>query len=119
MVAPGPAHPLRIIGLGLMAGALSVACGGASETATGGLTSSSGGGGGAASSSQASGPTGSGGAMVVDKDGDGLGFLTGANGWTEPTLLHFNPWDPAKNFGGAGNVAGDLVDPAFVPPACP
>jgi hypothetical protein len=46
------------------------------------------------------------------------GFITGANGWTEPTLMHFNPWDPAMDFGGAGNIAGDLADPAFVPPAC-
>jgi hypothetical protein len=47
------------------------------------------------------------------------GFITSANGWTEPSLLHFNPWDPAKIFGGAGNIAGDLVDSAFVPAACP
>lgn len=46
------------------------------------------------------------------------GLITAANGWTEAELLDHDPWDAAKDFGGAGNIAGDLVDPAFVPPAC-
>lgn len=47
------------------------------------------------------------------------GFINEANGWTEQDLFHFDPWDTSKDFGGAGNIAGDLEDPAFVPPACP
>lgn len=47
------------------------------------------------------------------------GFITSANGWTAQELFHWNPWDTSKDFGGAGNVAGDLVDDAFVPPVCP
>lgn len=47
------------------------------------------------------------------------GFIHAANGWTEMDLFHLNPWATDVDFGGAGNVAGDLVDPAFVPPACP
>lgn len=46
------------------------------------------------------------------------GFITAANGWTEPALLGFDPWDFAANFGSAGNVAGDLTDPAFIPATC-
>ncbi len=45
------------------------------------------------------------------------GFITAANGWTDASLLHFNPWGTV-DFGGAGNVAGDLIDPAFDTPAC-
>mgnify|MGYP001577001860 CR=1 FL=1 len=45
------------------------------------------------------------------------GFITAANGWTEASLLHFNPWG-ATDFGGAGNVNSDLIDPAFETPAC-
>ena|SRR6185295_14952289 len=55
----------------------------------------------------------------LTEDLTAAGFITAANGWTETTLFNFDPWDPAKDFGGAGNIAGDLVDPAFVPPACP
>jgi hypothetical protein len=33
-------------------------------------------------------------------------------------LFHFDPWKD-QNFGGAGNVSQDLVDPAFDTPACP
>lgn len=43
------------------------------------------------------------------------GFITAANGWTEQSLFDFDPWDDATDFGSAGNIAGDLVDPAFVP----
>jgi len=41
------------------------------------------------------------------------------NGWTEPALQHFDPWDPSKTFGGAGNIASDLQDPAFAAAPCP
>lgn len=47
------------------------------------------------------------------------GFINAANGWTEMELFHLDPWAAGVDFGGAGNVADDLVDPAFVPPACP
>ena len=33
-------------------------------------------------------------------------------------LQHFDPWDPVHNFGGAGNIAKDLVDPAFEAAPC-
>lgn len=46
------------------------------------------------------------------------GFITPANGWTEADLMHFDPWD-ARDFGGAGNIAGDLQDAAFEPAPCP
>jgi hypothetical protein len=46
------------------------------------------------------------------------GFITAANGWTKLELFHFDPWGN-KDFGGAGNVTGDLTDPAFDTPACP
>ena len=45
------------------------------------------------------------------------GFITAANGWTQASVRNFNPWGTA-NFGGAGNVASDLTDPAFDTPAC-
>jgi hypothetical protein len=47
------------------------------------------------------------------------GFVTAANGWTEMSLFHFNPWDPMKAFGAAGNIAGDLADMSFVAASCP
>jgi hypothetical protein len=47
------------------------------------------------------------------------GFITTAGGWTQQELFHWDPWDTTKDFGGAGNVAGDLVDAAFVSPICP
>ena len=46
------------------------------------------------------------------------GFITEANGWTEPSLMHFDPWTPTQDFGGAGNIASDLVDSAFVAAPC-
>ncbi len=46
------------------------------------------------------------------------GFITTANGWTEMSLFHFNPWQPGAVFGGAGVVADDLVDPSFDTAAC-
>jgi hypothetical protein len=45
------------------------------------------------------------------------GFITAANGWKNMQLFHYDPWG-GTDFGGAGNVAGDLVDPAFDTPAC-
>lgn len=47
------------------------------------------------------------------------GFITEANGWSAPELFNFNPWDPMKEFGGAGNIADDLQDEAFLTPVCP
>jgi hypothetical protein len=47
------------------------------------------------------------------------GFITSANGWTEASLEHFDPWNAASDFGGAGNIAGDLIDPAFEAAPCP
>jgi hypothetical protein len=46
------------------------------------------------------------------------GFITPQNGWTEMSLFDFDPWDAAKNFGGAGNIASDLDDAAFLTPVC-
>ncbi|MFL5318689.1 MAG: hypothetical protein ACJ790_03465 [Myxococcaceae bacterium] len=46
------------------------------------------------------------------------GFVTAANGWTESSLFDFDPWAAGKEFGTAGVVASDLVDPAFDTPAC-
>jgi hypothetical protein len=45
------------------------------------------------------------------------GFITAANGWKNTQLFHFDPWS-TSNFGGAGKVSGDLVDDAFLTPAC-
>jgi hypothetical protein len=47
------------------------------------------------------------------------GFITPANGWTEPDLMNFDPWTVTGDFGGAGNVAGDLQDSTFEPGPCP
>ncbi|HZO12751.1 MAG TPA: hypothetical protein VFB62_05825 [Polyangiaceae bacterium] len=41
------------------------------------------------------------------------GFITQANGWTEQELFDLDPWG-TTDFGGAGNVAEDLIDAAFV-----
>jgi hypothetical protein len=46
------------------------------------------------------------------------GFITAANGWTEADLMNFDPWDESHDFGGAGNVAGDLQDATFEPALC-
>lgn len=47
------------------------------------------------------------------------GFITGANGWSEPALMNVDPWNVTEDFGSAGNIADDLVDPTFTPAACP
>jgi hypothetical protein len=41
------------------------------------------------------------------------GFVGASRGWTEPSLMNFNPWSSQK-FGRAGNVTDDLVDPSFL-----
>lgn len=41
------------------------------------------------------------------------GFVNAKNGWSEASLMDFDPWK-AGNFGGAGDVSKDLVDEAFV-----
>ena len=46
------------------------------------------------------------------------GFINAANGWTKAELMNVDPWAPG-NFGGAGAIAGDLVDPAFEAAICP
>lgn len=46
------------------------------------------------------------------------GFITPTNGWSEAELMNFDPWDPARDFGGAGNVAGDLQDSEFEAAPC-
>jgi hypothetical protein len=43
------------------------------------------------------------------------GFITTQNGWKEQSLMGFDPWGSA-DFGGAGNVADDLADTAFLIP---
>jgi hypothetical protein len=40
-------------------------------------------------------------------------FITATNGWKSAVLMNFDPWKPG-NFGGAGDVSKDMVDPAFV-----
>jgi hypothetical protein len=46
------------------------------------------------------------------------GFITAANGWTEAQLLDYDPWGTV-DFGSAGLVADDLIDPEFEAAACP
>lgn len=53
----------------------------------------------------------------LTRDLTDAGFITAANGWTERSLFNFDPWG-TLNFGRAGNVKGDLEDPAFLTPAC-
>lgn len=45
------------------------------------------------------------------------GFITAANGWTKPEVFDYDPWG-GSDFGGAGSVAGDLVDEAFLAATC-
>ncbi len=56
-------------------------------------------------------------AAPLVRDLTDAGFITAANGWTDQTLFHFDPWG-APDFGNAGNVRGDLEDSAFVTPPC-
>jgi hypothetical protein len=46
------------------------------------------------------------------------GFVTSAIGWSVQSEFNYNPWDPNTEFGKAGVVASDLVDPAFDTQAC-
>jgi len=46
------------------------------------------------------------------------GLITESAGWSEPSLFNVSPWDPDHDFGSAGNIAGDLTDPAFDTPTC-
>ncbi|HUS27076.1 MAG TPA: hypothetical protein VMZ53_01155 [Kofleriaceae bacterium] len=46
------------------------------------------------------------------------GFITPANGWTEAELMNVDPWNAMVDFGGAGNIAGDLEDSTFEPAPC-
>ena len=45
-------------------------------------------------------------------------FITPSNGWTEPALMNFDPWNTSQDFGGAGNIASDLQDTTFEPAPC-
>jgi hypothetical protein len=45
------------------------------------------------------------------------GFITAANGWTKPELMNVDPW-ASGDFGGAGAIADDLVDPTFEAGTC-
>lgn len=46
------------------------------------------------------------------------GLITDEAGWSAPSLFGVDPWDPDHDFGSAGNIAGDLTDPAFETPSC-
>lgn len=41
------------------------------------------------------------------------GFVTPGNGWTEPSLMNYDPWGGTE-FGSAGVVSDDLADGAFL-----
>jgi hypothetical protein len=56
-------------------------------------------------------------ALVHDLTAEG--FITATNGWTASELMNVDPWDGGHDFGGAGNIADDLQDTAFVPAVCP
>lgn len=45
------------------------------------------------------------------------GLITAAGGWTETSLMNFDPW-ASMNFGGAGDTTSDLTDAAFLTPSC-
>ncbi|MFO0724442.1 MAG: hypothetical protein U1E65_11700 [Myxococcota bacterium] len=45
------------------------------------------------------------------------GIVTSTAGWTEAALFGYDPWG-GSDFGGAGNVASDLADDAFLTAAC-
>jgi hypothetical protein len=49
----------------------------------------------------------------LTRDLTGAGLITIGNGWTEPSLLNFDPWG-GHDFGGAGNVTDDLIDESFL-----
>ena len=47
------------------------------------------------------------------RDLTNAGLVTQASGWTEPSLMHFDPWSGRK-FGGAGDVTDDMEDTSFL-----
>jgi hypothetical protein len=49
----------------------------------------------------------------LTRDLTSSGLITSADGWTEPSLMNFDPWGN-RNFGGAGNVTDDLMDRSFL-----
>ena len=49
----------------------------------------------------------------LTRDLTAAGLITLGNGWTEPSLLNFDPWG-GHDFGGAGNVTDDLIDDSFL-----
>ncbi|MBI5488324.1 MAG: hypothetical protein HY905_13405 [Deltaproteobacteria bacterium] len=51
------------------------------------------------------------------RDLTAAGMITAEAGWSEADLFGYDPWGP-DDFGGAGSVAADLVDDAFLTPAC-
>ena len=46
------------------------------------------------------------------------GFINAEHGWSEQELFGYDPWG-GEDFGGAGAVAEDLIDVAFLTPTCP
>ena len=46
------------------------------------------------------------------------GFINSTFGWTEPELMNVDPWAPG-DFGSAGNIADDMIDPEFEVGLCP
>jgi len=46
------------------------------------------------------------------------GYITASNGWTEMSVFNYDVWG-GKEFGKAGKVNEDLIDPAFLTPGCP
>lgn len=46
------------------------------------------------------------------------GFINATNGWSEAELMNFDPWNTMSDFGGAGNISGDLQDATFEPAPC-
>ena len=55
---------------------------------------------------------------MLTRDLTDSGLITSANGWTDMSLFHFDPW-ANMNFGGAGDTTSDLIDAAFLTPVCP
>lgn len=45
------------------------------------------------------------------------GFITTANGWSHAEVFDYDPWG-GSDFGGAGSVAGDLMDDSFLAATC-
>jgi len=51
------------------------------------------------------------------RDLTAAGIIVEEAGWTEDELFGYDPWG-SEDFGGAGRVAEDLVDDAFLTPTC-